>query len=203
MEMPVLHRTRTFRFYLLPSQRFWKHHLIPSGIFQRRNLDLAFRILNALRTTFSRIRVIDVGASVGMNSLHYSTKADEVVAFEPQKRVFQILTKNIKENGVDNIRAYPIALGEKQSRAKLVHFNPWHDGENYLEHTGEEIVGDDFEKELVRMATLDSFSEKFGAVHFVKIDVEGYELNVLRGGRRLLRTQKPAVQLEISRRHAR
>lgn len=52
---------------------------------------------------------------------------------------------------------------------------------------------------LVQVRTLDSFN--FSNVDFIKIDVEGHEQSVIKGGRQTLKTEKPAILIEIEQRH--
>ncbi len=133
--------------------------------------------------------ILDLGANVGNNALYYALvrQAKSVVAFEPLLDVFAILQKNIALNHLENvIAAHNVALGEKNTQAEIMERPPANLGGSCLKesHQGNIVVhhldGMDFANRI----------------DFVKIDVEGFESSVLKGGLRFFNTHKPVVQIE-------
>lgn len=152
--------------------------------------EIAF-ILQVMRpsTTF-----LDIGANVGIYAVAVAKKDPnvKVYAFEPCEWTFQILEENIRLNALDNVSAIRIALGDYVGEATLWVNAPGKDGLNTIgrpSHPDCSIVA----RESVPITTLDDFirSHSVPRVDVIKVDVEGAELMVLRGGRNLLK-QKDA-----------
>jgi FkbM family methyltransferase len=130
--------------------------------------------------------VLDVGANVG----YYTVLASKLVgakgkvyAFEPDRRNVELLNKNIKLNNCLNVEVVPLALGAKN---KISYFlsdktNP-----------GESRISEKVTRELVRVKTLDTLvrERKIKKVDVIKLDVEGGEVDVLRGAKTLLTTSR-------------
>mgnify|MGYP000716080378 CR=1 FL=1 len=67
----------------------------------------------------SNFQILDVGANIGCTSLLFSDLGQQVVAFEPLPRTFQLLQKNISSSKKDNIKALPLALGDEDGEAEM------------------------------------------------------------------------------------
>jgi FkbM family methyltransferase len=136
--------------------------------------------------------VLDVGAYVGLYTVLLAKAVGDqgcVVAFEPHTETYVHLQDNVKLNGLTNVRAIRVALGDRCARASLyLSQNPLHcklmrpRGTETCFQTVEVLEGD----EVVAQ-------ERLGVPRAVKIDVEGHEHAVLRGLRRTL--SEPACQL--------
>ncbi len=123
--------------------------------------------------------VIDIGASVGYFSLLFARLVGEkgrVFAFEPTDGNFKYLLHNIKKNGYKNIKAHQLAAWDK---SEMVYVMPHSSTRKWA--TG---------------VALDDFLELRGIrqVDFIKIDVDGADLNVLRG---LIRTFERSSNLKM------
>lgn len=143
---------------------------------------------------------IDVGAHVGYYSLMASRLVGtegQVVSFEPNQENFVRLCGHVKLNDVRNIRPLNLAVSDKGGLREFF-VNPFNDGGHSLQSfDGYEAL----RKVRVESISLDEFVEKqLGgkAIEFVKIDVEGHQLNVLRGMQRILRRSMPKIILEMS-----
>lgn len=130
---------------------------------------------------------VDVGANVGT----YTVRASQVVgprgrviAIEAHPFTFGFLQRTIAMNGCTNVTALNTAVGDdsRTARMKYARLNP-----------GETHVGADGDTEI-KMSSLDDCMAELGiaAIDYLKIDVEGYELFVLQGARRII-AASPAV----------
>lgn len=132
--------------------------------------------------------VVEVGANMGAHTLALAGLAGTVVAFEPQRIVFQVLCGNLALNSVANVVAIPAAVGEQEGRTHIPFASPWHHC-NY----GGIQTGDAGESVPVR--TLDAMN--LPALDFLKLDCEGAELRVLIGARETIRKYQPVIYLEF------
>jgi len=136
---------------------------------------------------------LDVGAHVGAVSIQLAKHFASVVAFEPIDEPFAALTKNIEP--FPHVIAHKIALSDKPGELRF-EYVPTH---TQLSHVVE--VGEDKhfgEKSVIvgpfEARTIDSFA--FEKVSFIKIDVEGTELDVIRGGMETIRRCRPTILVE-------
>ena len=125
-------------------------------------------------------KIIDVGAWWGPWTLHWQSRADSVEIFEPNKKILPMLEHNI--SNLDNCTLHKTALGHKKGTVSMEYAS--HSGTNHVT----DLHGD------ILLDTLDS--HQFTEVDIIKIDVEGYEINVLKGAEQTIKTQKPILQIE-------
>lgn len=142
-------------------------------------------------------RVIDVGANRGVYAYPLSRIGARVELFEPNPVCTRILASWVTHN--PNVRLYPVALSDQDGAAELHipidHAGVEHDASASIEKSG---IGH-FHQLVVPLATLDSF--QFRQVALIKIDVEGHEYSVLQGAQKTIASEKPALLIEIERRH--
>lgn len=141
--------------------------------------------------------VFDVGAQQGVFTTLSAREvgaSGKVVAFEPEPGNFALLEKNIALNSVAQARALALALSDKPGTATL-HRSAFNTGGHSLE------TGTCADGIAVRVSTLDLVvaENKLPKPDFLKIDVEGSALAILRGGLKTLRASKPRVALELDR----
>jgi FkbM family methyltransferase len=146
-----------------------------------------WRLLRAL--VRPGMRVIDVGANVGLYSLLLSRLtggSGHVVAFEPEPELFAALRANCLANAAGNVTAVNCALGAAPGRA-VFYRNAFNSGDNRLGGLGWRAEGVE-----VEVARLDDVHR--GGADLIKMDVQGYELGVLRGMDRLV-AANPGVEV--------
>lgn len=135
---------------------------------------------------------VDVGANVGFYSLLAlgAVGAEGVVhAFEIDPRPLRCLKKTLKSAGIKNLLLHEIAVGGIDGVCHLV---PRSDaGNSSVQQSGDGIS--------LPMTTLDSWRKKFPGrkIDAIKFDIEGGELEALRGAENLLRTERPLVVCEV------
>ncbi|MBI4351533.1 MAG: FkbM family methyltransferase [Elusimicrobia bacterium] len=137
--------------------------------------------------------VVDAGANIGLFSLYASTLgARKVYPFEAVAETCKILNRNLALNGA--LKAVNIALGAEKGEAEIK-FNTRGEGSSMID-CGDAGVNREITysgRRLLKVAPLDGLVK--GRVDFIKLDVEGYEKNVLLGAARIIRKYKPVLSL--------
>jgi len=154
---------------------------------------------------------IDIGANVGDFSRRLSELSGGglVLAFEPQSLPRSVMTMAGFFRRQSQIMVLPLALGDHEGMVMLK--VPIKKSRNIgvgLAHIGDESdfsTRFDVKKELVSLTTLDSVLEHFdvGPISFIKIDVEGGELGVLRGADKTIAKHRPVILCEVEDRESR
>jgi FkbM family methyltransferase len=151
--------------------------------------------------------IIEVGANKGTMTLHFAVwERQKVVAFEPFPPTFELLkrglTAGFSGNIPDRVRLVQAAVGEKPGEAKLRVpktelgiIDEWAS----LAKTFEGMEGVEYEEINVPVWTIDSLD--ISDVTNIKVDAEGYEIEVLHGARRTLRECRPVLSVECEERH--
>lgn len=147
--------------------------------------------------------IYDVGAAYGIFTLFFAKSVREngkVFAFEPNPRLCGYLTKNIKLNRFENVEVLQIALGKKTKREMLA-FTSREFGIGSLEsHEKARILSlKGAQTAEVRVDTIDHLiaTGKLHRPDFVKIDVQGLELDVLVGMNVTIQEYKPKIYVEV------
>lgn len=137
---------------------------------------------------------IDVGANIGLMSLFASKilkNTGKVYSFEPEPSTFDILQKNIFINHSKNIRTLSYALGSKNETLEVYKNANKNRGKATL------MVSEETEESgtHIEVKTMDDFiyENSISEVKFVKIDVEGWELEVLKGAKLLLSSKNAPI----------
>jgi len=128
--------------------------------------------------------VVDVGAHIGTLAIPLARRAKKVIAFEPVPDSFALLKQNAELNGVA-IDIRNKGLAEHWGHARFDVVNIGNAGANALTPGEGEL-------------TLGTLDEEVERADFIKIDVEGMELGVLRGGTRLIKNSRPSVLFEVN-----
>jgi FkbM family methyltransferase len=146
--------------------------------------------------------VADIGANVGAYTMELSRlvgASGHVYSFEPISENFNILQTVIRKANLMNVAPIYAALGSiSEQRQMVIPESPAFTG-FYLAHLAQD--GDQGRRMTVDVLTLDELwkKNKIKDLNFVKCDVEGGELEVLRGGLQLIESQRPGWLLEVSR----
>lgn len=172
---------------------FANSDLITNELFRNGEWDRNSFIISKI--IYSRVEaplILDIGANLGAYSLPIAkdllSRGGEVIAFEPQEIIYYQLCGNIILNRLDNLRAYHKAVGRYNGDIEIpkIDYNNNHNAGAFSfhqEYRQNEGIEDSIQSEttFVPIVTLDSLVlKKMPAL--IKMDVEGYELDVFKGG---------------------
>jgi len=138
---------------------------------------------------------VDVGANVGLYTLLMAElvgRSGRVIAFEPDPDLVKLLGDNCAANGAANVEVHNVALGSGPDRMILNRLT-LNSGENHLGSNGRTAFRRPLE---VQVAAFDGIAPGVRP-DFVKVDVQGWELNVLRGMEGTLKASDSTVYLEF------
>ncbi len=185
----LTHRDTQFSLFISPKNGFIDKHIFLYGVYEPFMLDL-FSVYLKKSGTF-----VDIGANIGQHSMYAASIVGEtgaVHAFEPIPAIHNQIQDSVRENHFENIvHIHPVALGEHEKDEKL-----------YVSKNvgGSSLVNDDETKEVltVHVRNGDEQLALVKNIDVIKIDVEGYEYEVLSGIRKTLHIHKPTLFLEFS-----
>ncbi|AEA42721.1 FkbM family methyltransferase [Fluviicola taffensis] len=211
----LLSNARNWVFKLVPSNNHYKPGTIRTvkrkGIWYQLDLsdyqewlvyfycksDSSDYVLNYLQKSEA---IFDIGANIGQTAFNMFTmqKAKKlkpiIYAFEPYPRTFSKLESNIILNKNNGIKAYNLGLSFKKGTLNMVQHSPSNSGgfrmtSNYSKDTIS-----------VPVTSLDDFIFEYqiSFVDFIKIDVEGFELQVLKGAEETIKRFRPILIFEYS-----
>jgi FkbM family methyltransferase len=130
--------------------------------------------------------VFDCGAKTGFFTLLFSEICENglVHAFEPTS-TYDMLVNNVNHYGITNTILNKLALGEKSGEIEDDIFRIW---------------GQPSERMVYDFITIDDYCEKnnIQKLDFMKIDVDSYDFDLLKGSVRILQTLKPIITIELN-----
>lgn len=188
LRSPVVFADRFgIRYLLFPSDAIYESFL-NDGYYERSEQSFCARFIKPGMTVF------DIGASHGYYTLLFAKLAgpEFVHAFEPEETNFARLQTNLELNGYGSVHACRAAVVNEPREVELnvfpAEFYGWHTlGRPELEVDGERVFP--VAQQRVRGLTLDKYcsEQTIERIDLCKVDVEGAELEALRGAERLLR----------------
>jgi len=141
--------------------------------------------------------IIDIGANNGNFTIEFSEITGDtgrVFSFEPQRIVFQQLCGNVFMNGIDNVFAYNLAIGDTTGKTQIN--RPDYFSDDFVNFGDVSIESDKSKNsESVEVRELDSF--EFNTVKLIKIDVQGYEVLVIKGAIETINKHRPIIFIEV------
>jgi FkbM family methyltransferase len=190
---------RKCKFWAGPDNKIESVLLRNNGLYDLENFTIIEKLVNVGDICF------DIGANIGVYSMVFSELSGNslnVHAFEPVPHIRKRLMLNAKLNGFYDIHVNNFALGAKQETLDMFQVkegifrggtSSFLKNENY-----ETLSAEAFEAKTVEVKPLDLYvsENKLEQIDFLKIDVEGFEWNVLRGALNTLSKFKPSILME-------
>ena len=138
----------------------------------------------------------DIGANIGFYTCLLASRVEDagtVVAFEPALRTCGYLRENVSLNRFANVTVINKGLSDRVEQRHLYYAEA-----GLAEGTASlKYVNGRAASERVTLDTIDSLTRELPVPDFIKIDVEGYQLEVLRGGEHYLKTHAPLLMAEL------
>ena len=138
----------------------------------------------------------DIGANIGFYTCLLASQvgdAGTVVAFEPARRTCGYLHENVSLNRFTNVTVVNKGLSDRVEQRHLYYSEAGlAEGTASLKYANGRTVS-----ERVTLDTIDNLTRELPVPDFIKIDVEGYQLEVLRGGEHCLKTHAPLLMAEL------
>jgi len=154
-------------------------HRFPSG------LDLAYDLKRMVSTKQLK-NIFDVGANVGQTARYFNQKFPRsiIYSFEPVNKTFQALKINV--NHLTNTKCFQHGFGDKEQEMEIYVRDDSSVYSSLVFSQGKSS------KEIVQVKTLDNFCDEnnINSIDILKTDTEGYDLEVLRGGSKMLEARK-------------
>jgi len=157
----------------LSTREYMCHEIIFSGSYEPLTLSLCEEVLKNGGVC------IDIGANIGFHSIHLSSIENlKIYAIEPYFLSFEKLLSNIYLNQAKNIMPINIGLSDKDSFGYLVNPSPANSGTFQVVNKSNDDLS-----YLIRLCTLSEIVNHYElpAIDLIKIDVEGFEMNVFKG----------------------
>lgn len=140
---------------------------------------------------------LDIGGNIGLQSLRMSKcvgPAGKVYAFEPLQHIQEKFKKNITLNKATNVKLFEIALSDESGEMVYkLDKNTWNQGTFSLKN---EPTGTDAQTVITKVADELPEIQQLSNLALIKIDVEGFEFNVLRGLQLTLQKHRPRIIFE-------
>jgi FkbM family methyltransferase len=167
--------------YLLPI-----NHFEPSVFYYKHEIDTLKTLENIKGKS-----IIDAGGFIGDSALVFADYSDKnIYTFEPTKDSFANMQKTIELNNSKNIIPQNLGLGSKEESIELF----LNGSASSVNHN---CLNTD-QKETINITTVDKFVEKNNIeVGLIKVDIEGYEPELIKGAIETIKRDKPALILSI------
>lgn len=151
------------------------------------NIKVIFDISDKMEIECEQGKVfIDVGSHIGKHSIPIAKQGHKVIAIEPTKDSFDLLCDNIRLNHTTNVLPYNVACSNKFGLMSF-NYDQMYPATNSMVHKKPKTTN-------VKCIPLDYFKKyPIGAI---KIDVEGHELEVLKGSTEILKKYHPTIYFE-------
>ena len=157
-----------------------------------------YKIINFLNTSDKKI-LVDVGSNVGSVTLPLAKmfNSSTIISIEPTTFAFSKLKKNLNLNPnlKKRIKLFNVFISDKKKKVNFVH-SSWDLKANHRKH---EIHLGTLKKTSNKIQSLSKLLKKIQKkIDFIKIDVDGYEIDVLRSGKKIINKYKPIIYFEFA-----
>lgn len=178
---------------LSPTLYIYKNYFLPTHSFEISVFWYEHKLKEFKSSTLVKIKnkdIIDAGGYVGDSALVFQKYTDKnIYTFEPTNENYEFLLQTIKLNNATRIIPVKKALGADPSQTQI-----------HIDGACSSLIFDNKKttSDSVEITTLDSFVHEHNLeVGFIKVDVEGFEQEFLKGAKQTITEQKPAMLISI------
>lgn len=158
----------------------WKY--LKEGIFIR----------DFIKSSINRDNIViyDIGSNIMDHTVFFANefKGSKVCSFEPVKEYYEMGIKNVKEFKLNNVIPFNVGIGDTKGILKISINN---ESSSFVANRGSEY-------ENIKIETIDDMvkSKKIPTPSFIKIDVEGFGYQAIKGGYETIKKHKPIIMFE-------
>ncbi len=157
-----------------------------------------YKIQNLINSNKKKV-LVDIGANIGSVTLPLAKifKSSTIISVEPTNYAFLKLKKNISLNFQlkKRIKLYNIFISNKKNDVNFIH-SSWNFSSNYKKHKVHLGI---LKRTSNRKKTLTQLLKNVKKnIDFIKIDVDGYEIDVLKSGKKVIKKYKPIIYFEFA-----
>ena len=168
--------------WYLPDSDTHFENYIKDGGYQTIHRDTILKFIKENRPNLKNC--VDVGSHIGFWSKDFTELFNHTYAFDPIPQVRECYVKNITN---PNYTLYPYGLGKEEKKISVL-YSPKETGNTHASNKGNMDI---------QVRTLDSFDLNF--IDYIKIDAEGYEIEVVEGAKKLIEKCKPYIHVEAKK----
>jgi len=184
------------------------YQILNTSCFDPEEVNFALALLTLRRRSFGDgVVAVDCGANIGVHTIEWAKHMHDwgsVHSFEAQERVYYALAGNVAINNCLNASVHFAAVGAENGEIKIPVANPLIPASfgslelkqnNRNEFIGQKIDYTEAAMQPVPLKSIDSFN--WARVDFIKIDVEGMEVDVLMGAKETIKRSNPIMTIEV------
>ena len=170
--------------------------ILSSGWYEKPFLSLLGMLIKTTDNDEPPSYVVDVGANIGNHSLYFSQISDQVISIEPNPICVNLMKASLGINNLNNITIVAKGAGAKISRETLSFAEHHTGGGSFLTPEADASL----RNIEINVDTLDNITGSLipgnANLKLVKIDAEGFEVNVLKGSKAMLSAHSPIIAFE-------
>ena len=173
---------------------YYKTDLIQRQITQKKDFYEKDLLDSLLKNNYFKFKkkgcFLDIGSNIGNHTLYFFKRGliEFAYCFEPVKDTFDILKKNIEINNLqNNVVLFNAGVGREKGNAVLKYYNSQNIGMSQLSSD---------QNGNIPIVSIDDLNIEEKII-FIKIDVEGFEANVIKGMTETLKRNTPLIMIEI------
>ena len=174
--------------FLILNQDYVSMDILIDGYYEIKELKVLFKWL---KNKIKFNNVIDAGAYLGNHSVYFSNFFKKVISFEPNPYSYELLKLNTKQK--KNIKIYNFGLSNKNSTEDFYNYEFNHGGSSVIKSKKTPYT-----KHRAKFCSFDKLNFK-KKIDLIKIDVEGNELNVLKGMKGTIQKSSPIILFETQK----
>jgi len=192
--LTLFFKESSFKFGVKPRRSIVDKNLFYNGVYELDNTLLMYENLRP-DSVF-----IDIGANLGYYTCLFSSylKKGLVISFEPSTQIFSALEKNLELNQFKNAKIFNLGLGKRKQVKKLYLNSKNLGGSSLNESVYKKFDNSEFETVKIENASKFILSLNLKKIDLIKIDVEGFESDVIEGLKLVLKKYSPKILVEIS-----
>ena len=163
--------------------------ILLNGVYEKELLDFTLELCKKIGK-LNNFSVADIGANIGNHSLYFSNYFKKIYAFEAHPKIFSV--NQLNTSNKKNIELFNFGLGDTHKNSFIY--------ENEYNMGGSSVINKVGKKIKIKIKKLDNI-KKINKLLLIKIDVEDFELQVLKGSLNTIKKFKPIIAFESWSKH--